>query len=443
MNKALKLQIIKPVDITWKLFAEILYLLQNQTRFIANRTIQLMWEFDGYSSDYKEVFNKFPKDKEILKTVDGKDVTLSGYVYDELKDKHQLYSANASQTQQKSIKKWKNDSLDIKKGKKSIPEFGAVPLDLHNKSIDVEKKDKDYFCTLKLLNRTASKEFGLSSTSVQTLVATKDKSTKSILDRLITKEYKMGGSQIVKHKNKWFLHISYSFDKESITDLNEDNIVGVDMGIIYPVYMAINNSLERGKIEGGEIEQFRNKVEKRRNSILNQGKYCGDGRIGHGRKTRLKPTEKLSDKVSNFRKTTNFKYARYVVDFAVKNNCGTIQMEDLSGISKDDSFLKKWSYYDLQMKIINKASEYGINVVKVNRAYTSQRCSKCGFIHSNNRPKGEKKQSYFKCVNCEFETNADYNAAKNISLKDIDKIIKEQLELQERVSKNSMKYADL
>ena len=117
--------------------------------------------------------------------------------------------------------------------------------------------------------------------------------------------------------------------------------MGIDMGIVYPVYIAFNNSLKRFKIEGGEIEQFRKQVEKRKNQLYSQEKYCGNGRIGHGTKTRIKPIEFATDKVANFRDTTNHKYSKYVIDLAIKNNCGVIQMEDLEGISKDNLFFKE------------------------------------------------------------------------------------------------------
>lgn len=50
------------------------------------------------------------------------------------------------------------------------------------------------------------------------------------------------------------------------------------------------------------------------------------------------------------------------------------------------------------------------NVVKVNPAYTSQKCSKCGHTCKENR----RTQSLFECVKCNFTMNADYNACQNI-----------------------------
>ena len=89
-------------------------------------------------------------------------------------------------------------------------------------------------------------------------------------------------------------------------------------------------------------------------------KYAGEGRIGHGYKTKMKPVDRVRNKVANFADTINHKYSRYIVDFAVKNKCRVIQMEDLSGITANthEKFLKEWSYHDLQTKIEYKAEVY-------------------------------------------------------------------------------------
>ena len=97
-------------------------------------------------------------------------------------------------------------------------------------------------------------------------------------------------------------------------------------------------------------------------------------------------------------------------------------MEDLSGKSDQDKFLDRWSFFDLQTKIKYKAEEAGIKVVTVNAAHTSQRCSKCGHIDKGNRD-----GCIFKCLECGFEADADYNASQNIATKEIDKLIKEYM----------------
>jgi putative transposase len=166
--------------------------------------------------------------------------------------------------------------------------------------------------------------------------------------------------------------------------------MGIDLGISNAVYMAFNQGLYRYKIVGGEIEQFRKQIQRRRRDLLVQSKYAGEGRSGHGIKTKIAPIEVLSEKAKNFKDTINHKYARNVIDMAVKHLCGTIQMEDLTGIREHNTFLANWPYFDLQEKIIYKAREVGNNVIKINPEYTSQRCNSCGHIEKENRLNQEK-----------------------------------------------------
>ena len=291
----------------------------------------------------------------------------------------------------------------------------------------------EYKVKLSLLSREGAKAYG--TKGQREVILKTGTGANVILDRILDGNYKMCDSLIVKRKNKYYLQLVYQFDKEVVETLDKYKVMGIDMGIVYPVYMAFNDSLNRYSIEGGEIDRFRKTVQARRNSMLKQGKYCGEGRKGHGRKTLLKPTEKLQGKIENFKNSTNHKYSKYVVDMAVKHNCGVIQMEDLTGISdgeKKGTFLGNWTYYDLQQKIRYKAESKGIEVIMVKPNYTSQRCSKCGCINKKNRD-AKVDQAKFKCVTCGFETNADFNAARNIATPYIETIIKDQLEIQKKV----------
>jgi putative transposase len=50
-------------------------------------------------------------------------------------------------------------------------------------------------------------------------------------------------------------------------------------------------------------------------------------------------------------------------------------------------------------------------VEKVNPAYTSQRCSRCGTVD----PEARESQAAFRCRSCGYRANADHNAARNIA----------------------------
>lgn len=417
--KVMRFQIVKPLLGEWKELGDVLRDIQYDTRQILNKTIQLCWEYQNFSTAYKEKYEVYPDRQEVLGYK-----TIHGFCYDQLKGEYsRLNTLNLSATIKRGTDKWKNDSGEILRGERSIPSFKKdLPIDLANRAIKIAKTGNEYTARLSLISKAFTKELERENGMFEVVIAAKDNTQKVILDRIIDGGYTIGASQIIHRKNKWFLNLTYKFETfDSVLDPNR--IMGVDIGVVHPVYIAFNDSLHRYHIKGGEIEKFRRTVEKEKNERLHQAKYAGDGRRGHGRTTRTARAHRAQNKVENFRNTTNHKYARYIVDLAMRHQCGTIQMEDLTGISMDSAFLKNWSYYDLQEKIEYKAKEQGIKVVKINPKYTSQRCNKCGNIDKENRVD----QATFYCKVCGFKTSADFNAARNISMPDIEKIIEDQM----------------
>lgn len=415
--KTMRYQIIKPLSFDWDMFGQVLYKIQHDTRQIMNKTIQFCWEWQGYSSDYKAERGIYPPPRVTL-GYSG----ITGYCYNQLKVEFPLLqTGNLAQSINRAILRWKTDAKDILCGNKSIPCYKKdVPIDLHKNSIQITKNEhRDYIVRVSLLSNAGKKDV-CPSKPFNILLRASDKTQRVILDRILSGEYSHGSSQIIYHKRKrkWFLNLNYHFEvKETLLDPNK--ILGIDLGIVYPLYATFNDSLKRFKIDGGEIETFRKRIVARRISMLRQGKYSGDGRRGHGRIKKLEPTNALKHKIANFRDTANHKYSRYAVDLALQHGCGIIQMEDLKGIRGNNRFLANWTYYDLQQKIEYKAKENGITVKYIDPRYTSQRCSVCGYIDRENRPE----QATFICKACGFEANADYNAARNIATKDIDQII--------------------
>ena len=253
---------------------------------------------------------------------------------------------------------------------------------------------------------------------------------KSILDNMITEKYKKGEAKIGydKRKGKWFANIAYKFEPEK-KDINPDIICGIDLGVAVPFYAAITDSFERlYPSDGMEIFSFRRQIEKRRRAIQKQIRFSN--RKGRGRKHALSPTETIQQKINNYRDNKYHLYTKRIIEFAVKNQAGTIQLEDLTTLMEEkqmDSFLKNWSIHSFYEKLEYKAKEAGIIIKKVNPQYTSQRCSECGHISRDNR----KSQKEFLCVACAHKSNADYNAARNLSITNIDEIIAEKIKQKE------------
>jgi IS605 OrfB family transposase len=345
-----------------------------------------------------------------------------------------------------AVDKFNNDKLKILKGEISIMRYkrdGSFPIRAKQINQITKINSKKYTCKLSLLSREGTKERNLKNGQADVELRT-GKGAYEILDRIIDGTYKLCDSRITKNKNKYYLLVTYSFESKKEDTLDETRIMGIDLGVNIPAMLAVSDDKYYREAVGDseEIRNFQNQVESRKKRLQKQRKWCGEGSVGHGTKTRIKPLENLSGKIKRFKDTKNHCWSRYIVDQAVKHKCGVIQMEDLSGIAEDNTFLKTWTYYDLQQKIKYKAEEKGIKIVMIDPAHTSGRCSCCGHIHrSISKEQWRPTQDQFICQSCGTKMNADHNAAKNIASKDIDKIIKEQLEKQEKELKHNMKYA--
>lgn len=444
-TKVMMYEIIKPLSCDWNVFGEVLRRIRYESYRIKNAAIQYCYDDDNKRSAFKKIHGRYPRKNEYY----GNDITM----YDTVKSEC-VYSAtrNMNSAVQKAQGAWNTYKRDVFKRNMSIPSYRPNnPIELNRQCFNsltigqatinllskegVEALKRDLATVTKKKKKTGDEEqlkftpeqLDTITTSFTFAFYPGKNGAKQILQRIVSGEYRLGSSQILynERKKKWMLALTYSFEPVE-EDVDPNRILGVDLGIANVAYMAISDNAKwRSHIGGSEIDVFRRKVEKRRRELQRQAVYCGDGRIGHGRKTRMKPVYVIGDKIARFKDTANHKYARRIVELARQNKCGTIQMEDLSGINERSKFLGSWTYFDLQMKIISKASEYGINVVKIKPNWTSKRCSECGHIDVHNRDI-KKDQAKFKCVSCGFEAHADWNAARNIATPYIDVIIKEK-----------------
>ncbi len=246
---------------------------------------------------------------------------------------------------------------------------------------------------------------------------------RSVIEKIFAGEYKVCDSSIgfdKKTGKKIILYLAVSIPVEQHR-LDEDTCVGVDIGLAIPAVCALNNNSYK-RLSLGTYDNFTRK----RTQLQNQRKRiqralkCDKG--GHGREKKLAHLKKLKIHEREWAQTYNHTISRRVVDFAERNHAKYINIENLSGIKKEkkNSFvLRNWSYHELQSMIIAKASMKGIEVRKINPAYTSQTCSVCGKLGIRSS------QSEFTCSDpaCKSHAmyektgfNADFNAARNIAM---------------------------
>lgn len=424
---------------------------------VKNKATTMAYDWQQFSFSYNDRYGVYPSEKELLKRV------LSTDIYNMLKPMADNISTHTfANSIKESIDKFKNDRSQILKGEISMPTYrrdGSFPVRT-TQIRNLSKVDsKNYHVDLSLLStsyvkkwrdevkekneklKKDGKEPYAPSIPMKTqipITLMTGKGAYEILDRIISGEYKMCDSRITQdRKGRYYLSLCYSFVLEKKDKLNPNNILGVDLGVAVPAYIATNYDgwYKQAIGDAEHIRNFETQMTKRKRSLQRSRKWAGDGSLGHGVKTRIKPLDKLSGKIARFKEHHNHVWSRFIVEQAVKMDCGRIQMEDLSGVSNDSNFLKTWTYYQLQQMIEYKAKEYGIEVVKVDPKYTSSRCNKCGIIHTKeNKKEWRPSQDQFKCTLCDwghkFFVNADWNASLNISMDGIEDIIEEQLIIQ-------------
>ena len=254
----------------------------------------------------------------------------------------------------------------------------------------------------------------------------KGREQRKVFENIFSETYKVCGSSMGIDKNrKIILNLCLEVPKQE-HKLDENVIVGVDLGQAIPAMCGLNNNYQiREKIGDKEsLLHVRNQMRAKRERLQENLQFS---KGGHGRKEKLKALDRLKDRERHFVQTYNHKVSSRVIDFALRHNASQINIEDLSGFGKDKNgnveelkkkILSEWSYYELQNYITYKAQLHGIVVKKVNPAYTSQTCSCCG-------QRGIRlSQSEFMCQNpdCKCHTlygkyiNADFNAARNIAM---------------------------
>lgn len=260
---------------------------------------------------------------------------------------------------------------------------------------------------------------------------------REIVERVLSGQYDVGNSSIQETKNhKRFLLLVVKIPKESRA-LNPDRVVGVDLGVNIPLYAALNDNTYGG-LSIGSRDQFlkvRMRMAAQKRELQRNLRVATNG--GHGRKQKLQALDRLEGKERNWVHLQNHIFSKSIIEYALRNEAGAIQMERLTGFGHDRNdevdegfkfILRYWSFFELQTMIEYKAKAAGIEVRYVDPYHTSQTCSFCGHYEKGQRVN----QATFICKNPDctkgkgkersdgtFEgINADWNAARNIALSD-------------------------
>ena len=115
--------------------------------------------------------------------------------------------------------------------------------------------------------------------------------------------------------------------------------------------------------------------------------------------------------IANMCKTLQTQCVNHIVMENLNNGFGKCYVKDTD--NEDINYNRKVKFLglsSLKQEVEHIARKYDIALSTVHASYTSKMCPVCGCIEDENRPN----QETFKCVECGYENNADFNAANNI-----------------------------
>ena len=213
--------------------------------------------------------------------------------------------------------------------------------------------------------------------------------------------YDICESKLFKKKNNWFINITVQKEVELKKYDTYNSTLAIDLGEKV-IATTVLSSKMTPNFYGREVRGIRKKYTYIRKQL--------------GKKKLLKEIKRLGQKEQ--RKVTDVlnKISSDIVRVAQTSNARII-LGDLKGIRNSvkgkgkrfNRIISNMPFYQLTQMIEYKANWEGISVIKIDESYTSKTCSKCNSLNTTRN-----NQSNFKCKDCGYQVNADFNGAKNI-----------------------------
>jgi len=221
-------------------------------------------------------------------------------------------------------------------------------------------------------------------------------------------------AMLVKHRFGSY-SVNIQVKTEAPIPQKSNGVIGVDLG-----RRDVAVTSEGESFSGQQITKIRDRYSRVRASV--QRKASEGTRSTRRRARRI--LQRLSGREMRFQSWVNHNLSKHIVDKAKQSGC-SIAIEDLTGIRQRTNQQPRnkterrrsnsWAFYQLRQFLDYKALGAGVEVLKVNPAYTSQTCHKCLHIHPV-KGKSYRSGKTFNCKHCKWKGDADFNGSNVIKL---------------------------
>ena len=348
---------------TWKTLYEYQHIVHHAANLISTHhfCIENIKQFVYLSENIKEKLTSFKIEEEVenkLLTTSEMNTTyqLCSYLF---KDKIKMDIITCLNNI--IVKTFNKEKKDYYNGKKSLRSYrDTIPIPFSTKAIKYFEYDE-----LKKNYRIKIFDF-----EFITYLGSDKSNNKSIIDKCLSKEYKLCNSSIKiekdkkDKKNKIFLLLTCQFDKKEV-DIKEDKICEAELSINEPVLLRY----DKKEFKIGSKEDYLYKRLQIQAKLQRLQKSLKHNKGGHGRVLKLQALEQFKKKEINYIENKIHNYSRLIIDYCIKNNCGTLKIIDIDQVVEDlkedenKFILRNWKYYGFLDKIKYKANMVGINVI--------------------------------------------------------------------------------
>jgi len=234
--------------------------------------------------------------------------------------------------------------------------------------------------------------------------------------------------RIIPNGNYYICEIIYNYQEQDLF-LNQNNVIGIDLGLNNLITAVNNIGKQPFIIKGGMVKsmnQFYNKTNAFLQSNKDKQKY----------EFQTKQQQRILKKRNNQIRDCFHKVSRIVVNYCIENDIGTIVIGYNEGWKQEINIGKRNNQNFVQIpfaKLIQqieyKAKMVGINVITHEESYTS----KCSFLDDESIEKHEiyagkrVKRGLFRTSKGKI-INADVNGAYNITKKALPNAFSEGIE---------------
>jgi len=219
---------------------------------------------------------------------------------------------------------------------------------------------------------------------------------------------------LVKHQNSTY-SVNIQVKNDAPSPQKSQGVIGVDLG-----RRDVAVTSEGESFSGQQITEIRDRYSRVRASLQ---KKASEGTRSTRRRAR-QILQRLSGREKRFQSWVNHNVSKNIVGKARQSGC-SIAIEDLTGIRERTNEQPRnkterrrsnsWAFFQLRIFLDYKTLGAGVEVVKVNPAYTSQTCHKCLHIHPV-KGKSYRSGKTFSCGHCHWKGDADFNGANVIKL---------------------------